>query len=89
MRGNVVPYGLECGKRQESLTSPILFNIYVNELIVELNSIRVGCYIDGVCINNISYADDMELLSASVCGIRKLLSVCESYAKSHGLIYNV
>lgn len=31
----------------------------------------------------------MVLLSASVCGIRKLLSVCESYAKSHGLIYNV
>lgn len=31
----------------------------------------------------------MVLLSASVCGIRKLLFVCESYAKSHGLIYNV
>lgn len=83
------PYGLECGVRQGGLTSPTLFNIYMNELIAELSSTSVGCYIDGVCVNNISYADDMVLLSASVCGIRKLLSICESYAKSHGLIYNV
>ncbi|XP_063824644.1 uncharacterized protein LOC135074295 [Ostrinia nubilalis] len=37
----------------------------------------------------ISYADDMVLLSASVCGLRKLMAICETYAKSHGLAYNV
>ncbi|XP_073959129.1 uncharacterized protein [Choristoneura fumiferana] len=81
-------YRLECGVRQGGLSSPTLFNLYVNALIEELSGTRVGCHIDQVCVNNLSYADDMVLLSASVCGLRKLLGVCETYAASHGLIYN-
>ena len=42
-----------------------------------------------MCYDDHSYADDMVLLSASVCGIRKLLQICETYADGHGLIYNV
>lgn len=83
------PYKMECGVRQGGLSSPRLFNLYINALIAELSSRHVGCHIDDVCVNNLSYADDMVLLSASVCGIRKLLGICESYANSHGLIYNV
>ncbi|XP_026330471.1 uncharacterized protein LOC113237969 [Hyposmocoma kahamanoa] len=50
---------------------------------------QVGCRIDGVTVNNISYADDMVLLSPSIGGLRKLLRVCEAYAVEHGLKYNV
>lgn len=82
-------YRLQCGVRQGGLTSPTLFNIYMNDLIVALSSRHVGCHVDGVCVNNLSYADDMVLLSASVCGLRKLLKVCEEYASEHGLCYNV
>ncbi|RVE43315.1 hypothetical protein evm_012019 [Chilo suppressalis] len=57
-------------------------------LLEELSSTHVGCHIDDVCLNNISYADDMVLLSASVCGLYKLLSICERYALIHGLLYN-
>ncbi|CAK1594090.1 unnamed protein product [Parnassius mnemosyne] len=83
------PYRLECGVRQGGLTSPTLFNLYINGLIVALSSQHVGCHIDGVCVNNLSYADDMVLLSASVCGLRKLIRKCEEYACGHGLLYNV
>lgn len=55
------PYNLECGVSQQ-LTSPRLFNIYVNALIEELSSTHVGFYIDDICIDNIRYADDMVLL---------------------------
>ncbi|XP_060810115.1 uncharacterized protein LOC132904214 [Amyelois transitella] len=58
-------------------------------MIDMLSSASVGCHIDDVCVNNISYADDVALLSASVCGLRKLVATCEAYALSHGLIYNV
>jgi hypothetical protein len=75
--------------RQGGLSSPTLFNLYVNDLIEELSSTRLGCYIDGVNVNNISYPDDMVLLSASVCGMRKLVAICEDYGRSHGLVYNV
>lgn len=82
-------YGLGCGVRQGGLSSPALFNLYVNSLIDELSSSGVGCSIDNIPYNNISYADDMVLLSPSVNGLRKLLCVCENYAVAHGLKYNV
>ncbi|KAJ0180828.1 hypothetical protein K1T71_002913 [Dendrolimus kikuchii] len=82
-------YRLECGVRQGGLSSPRLFNFYMNQLIDELSRAHVGCHIDGVCMNNISYADDMVLLSPSIGGLRRLLSICESYAVNHGLRYNV
>ncbi|XP_034831599.2 uncharacterized protein, partial [Maniola hyperantus] len=50
---------------------------------------HAGCSIDNQMINNISYADDMVLLSPSVCALRDLLRVCEDYAEKHGLKYNV
>lgn len=50
---------------------------------------RVGCRIDGVGVNSLSYADDMVLLSPTVGGLNEMLRVCESYAAGHGLSYNV
>ncbi|RVE50554.1 hypothetical protein evm_004781 [Chilo suppressalis] len=49
---------------------------------------HAGCSIDGDNINNISYADDMVLLSPSISALPSLLHVCETYAKVHGLKYN-
>lgn len=83
------PYRLECGVRQGGITSPTLFNIYINGLIEELSRQHMGCHIDDVCMNSISYADDMVLLSPSVSALTSLIKVCESYAEAHGLKYNV
>jgi exonuclease III len=82
-------YKLECGVRQGGITSPKLFNLYMDELIAGLSSMHAGCYIDGVSVNNISYADDMVLLAPAVGALEQLLSLCEAYADSHGLVYNV
>ncbi|KAJ0171844.1 hypothetical protein K1T71_012607, partial [Dendrolimus kikuchii] len=81
-------YRVECGVRQGGISSPLLFNLYINQLIERLSSTHVGCYIDGICFNNISYADDMVLLGPSISAVRTLLSICENYAEEHGLKYN-
>ncbi|XP_046975980.1 uncharacterized protein LOC124542091 [Vanessa cardui] len=60
----------------------------MNQLIDGISKSSVGCHIDGVCVNNISYADDMVLLSPSIGAIRQLLKMCELYAEAHGLKYN-
>lgn len=31
----------------------------------------------------------MVLLSASICGLRRLIATCEDYAATHGLVYNI
>ncbi|KAI8425704.1 hypothetical protein MSG28_011507 [Choristoneura fumiferana] len=76
---------MKCGVRQRGLTSPVLFNLYINDLIEELSSAAVGCHIAG----NFSYADDMALLSPSVNGMTILLDICSRYAACHGLKYKV
>lgn len=55
--------------RQRGLTSPKLFNLYINGLIAGLGSMCVGCWIDNVCVDNLSYADDMVLLGPTASSI--------------------
>jgi hypothetical protein len=59
-------YQLECSVRQGGLTSPILFHLYINRLMDELNKAYIGCSIDNKSINNIYNADDMILMSPSM-----------------------
>ncbi|XP_050664231.1 uncharacterized protein LOC126964938 [Leptidea sinapis] len=54
-----------------------------------MKSTKISCHIGNVCVNNLSYADDMVLLSPSIKGLRKLLSVCEHHGNAHELKYNV
>lgn len=58
----IYEYKLEYGVRQGGLTSPILLSLHVNDLFVELIRKHVDCWIVNICINNLSYADDMVLL---------------------------
>ena len=44
------------------ILSPYLFNVYVDDLSVKLNSCHVGCYYSGGCFNHLMYADDLVII---------------------------
>ena len=69
--------------------SPLLFNVYIDNLNQSLSNCGIGCEVGGVVLNNLSYADDMCLLAPSVKGLRKLIRICENYAIEHDIVYNV
>ena len=66
------------GVRQGGVLSPLLFNVYVNELSELLNKSGIGGNMGGIIINHMLYADDICIVSLSSSGLQQLLNICIS-----------
>jgi len=64
------------GVRQGSSLSPSVFNVFINQFLTSLRSLRYGCHISSYFVGAVLYADDLILLSASVSGLQGSLNVC-------------
>ena len=73
------------GVRQGGVHSPLLFNVYVNELSELLNKSGIGGSMGGTIINHMLYADDICIASS---GLQKLLNICHDYCELHDLTFN-
>ena len=81
-------FDVRSGVRQGGVLSPHLFAIYIDDLIVELRNLEVGCHILDLFVAAIVYADDICLLAPSRSALQTLLDKCESYGLSWCLSYN-
>ena len=70
------------------MLSPLLFNVYINELSVLLNLTYAGCCLGRSIINHLLYADDIVLFAPSAKGLQILLDVCSNFAVEHDIIFN-
>ena len=83
------PFTISNGIRQGGIISPFLFNVYMDSLSDELLNLGVGCYIRGVCINHICFADDMVVLAPSAKALQQILNACTTYAAKYDIKYSV
>ena len=63
--------------------SPLLFNLYVQDLIECLDRKGLGCH-----MGNFSYAVDITLVAPSADTFNAKLKVCELYAGEHDFTFN-
>ena len=74
--------------RQGGVLSPILFCVYVDGLIHRLEITKLGCWIGDCYIGCILYADDLILMSPSVCQLQKMINVCVEEATKINMSFN-
>ena len=79
---------LSNGVKQGGILSPMLFNVYMDQLSIKLNRSGIVGNIGSHLINHLCYADDLCLISLSSAGMQKLLDMCSNYAIGHLLTYN-
>ena len=82
------PLAVSNGVRQGGVLSPILFSLYLDELLLRLSSSNVGCYWGHHFAGALAYADDVVLLAPCASALRIMLTICESFASSCGLCFN-
>ena len=62
--GNSLSTTFRCsnGIRQGGQLSPLLYNVYTDDLNCHLQATGAGYYLEGAWVNSLSYVDDMVLL---------------------------
>jgi Reverse transcriptase (RNA-dependent DNA polymerase) len=85
---NSFNFMLKAGVRQGGVLSPILFCIYVDCILKSLESSKLGCWIGDMYIGCIMYADDLVLISSSVCELQKMLDLCADDLTEIGMQIN-
>ena len=76
------------GVKQGGVLSPVLFSIYLDQLIVQLRLLGMSCYMNGLFTGVFIYADDITLLAPSRPSMVLMLEKCESFALTHDILFN-
>ena len=83
-----IPFTCSNGVRQGGILSPLLFNVYVDDLSTDLNNLKTGCNINNIYLNHFMYADDTVLVAPSPVALQKLINCCSVFAKNNDMLFN-
>jgi hypothetical protein len=76
------------GVKQGAVMSPVLFCVYIDELLISISKAGVGCYIGGIFVGAFAYADDIVIVAPSATALRSLLTICDDYAREYCIAFN-
>ena len=81
-------FSISNGVKQGGVISPVLFNLYLDNLLISLKQSGLGCHINGTYMGALGYADDITLTCPSLYGLNSMLDICNQFAKNNHVIFN-
>ena len=57
-------------------------------MFLKLKQLGLGCHVGLTYAGAFGYADDIALVSPSIYGLKKIISICESYARDYHITFN-
>ena len=71
---NSTSFSIKNATRQGSVLSPYLFSsCYLDDLLVKLRSLKLGCHVAGMWMGATAYADDLALMAPDRQTLQKMI----------------
>ena len=81
-------FRVRAGVRQGGILSPGLYGVYVDGLPLLLKEAGLGCFVGGVFVGIVIYADDVALLAPSRLCLQRMLDVCSRFGYERDICFN-
>lgn len=76
------------GVKQGCISSPVLFCLYLDGLLICLRDARIGCFLGNTFVGALAYADDLTIIAPTADAARKMLDICDKYASQYSINFN-
>ena len=80
-------FNVSNGVKQRGVVSPLLFSCYTDKLFSLLLNSGLSCLVGTSYAGSFGYTDDIALVAPSMQCLKKMVTLCESYAKSHSITF--
>jgi hypothetical protein len=81
-------FNILSGVKQGGVLSPFLFNMYIEDLIIEIKNLNLGVNFFDVIIPLLGFCDDILLMSMILADLQKFLNICTQFSTCWNYNFN-